>query len=314
MSISGKVFFKNVNLKVYLFFLLFTAILAVIMKLAKIYTATAFVSVAIIGVPKSLVFSNDGRAEIEVDYEASGFALLQNSFQKMMLEVPFKELAVNNGTYVWRHDLDRTKVMNIVNTVSDDIFVRPERLSFTVDSLSERMIPVVVEHNFEYNAGYGKDGLLEIAPSEVRIIGAAEKIAHIDTIYTIAVVRDKLSENISAQIALNVAQLPEGVSLVPEVVRLDQKVTKYTEGTLEVPIEIVNSDATVQIFPKKLKVFYKVPVKEFDRIRVTDFVVVCDFLKKNVEDQFMTLELIKKPNAVTDVRLGTKQVQYVIVQ
>ncbi|MFT5750782.1 MAG: hypothetical protein ACI828_000819 [Flavobacteriales bacterium] len=314
MSISGKVLFKNANLKVYLLFLLFTAILAVIMKLAKIYTATTMVSMTIVGAPQSLVFSNEGKGEIEVDYEASGFALVQNSFRKMTLEVPFKELSVNKGTYEWGHDLDRAKVINILNAGSEKIFVRPERLRFTVDILSERMIPVLVNQSFEYNAGYGSDGLLVIDPPMIRIIGAAEKIGQIDTIFTIPVVRDKLSDNISTEIALDVARLPEGISLVPEVVVIEQKVTKYTEGTLDIPIEIVNSDATVQLFPKKIKVFYQVPVKDFDRIRAMDFTIVCDFSSKNVTDQFMTLELTKKPNAVSDVRLGTKQVQYVIVQ
>tara|TARA_R110001632_G_C11357912_1_gene419054 strand:+ start:985 stop:1929 length:945 start_codon:yes stop_codon:yes gene_type:complete len=314
MSISDSSFFKNTNLKVYLFFLLFTTILAVIIKLAKVYDATTMVSMTVVGVPQSLVLSNEGQADIEVDYQTNGFTLLQNGFQNMTLEVPFKELSENNGGYEWRLDLNRPRVTQMLNTSNDKVFVRPERLFFSVDSLSEFTIPVVVRHSFEYDAGYGSDGPLIIKPSEVQIIGAADQITQIDTIFTVALEQGALSEDVSAQIALDLSQLPNGVTLVPDVVQLEQKVTKYTEGTLEIAVEVINANATVQLFPKKVKVFYQVAVKDFDQVHPGDFSVVCDFSKKNGDDHFMTLELARIPQVVSDVRLGTHQVQYVIVQ
>tara|TARA_R110002051_G_scaffold13435_2_gene44826 strand:- start:12982 stop:13926 length:945 start_codon:yes stop_codon:yes gene_type:complete len=314
MSISDSSFFKNTNLKVYLFFLLFTTVLAVIIKLAKVYDATTIVTMTVVGVPQSLVLSNEGQAAVEVDYETNGFTLLQNGFQNMELKVPFKDLSENNGGYEWRFDLNRLKVAQMLNASNDKLFVRPERLFFSVDSLSEFTVPVVVRHNFEYGAGYGSDGPLVIEPSEVQIIGAADKISQIDTIYTVPLEKGKLSENVSTQIALDISLLPTGVTLIPEVVQLDQKVTKYTEGTLEIAVEIINADATVQLFPKKIKVFYQVAVKDFDQVHPGDFSVVCDFSKKNVDDHYMTLELARAPKVVSDVRLGTNQVKYVIVE
>lgn len=313
MSFNQNTFLKNANLKMYLFFLLFTAILAVIIKLAKVYSTTTTVEITVLNTPENLVFSSEDRMKIEVDYEANGFTLLQNSFKSMTLEIPFKELSKNNGTYEWSHDFDRTKVFDILDTGNEKVFVRPERLRFTVDSLAERAIPVVVMQNFTYSSGYGSDGSLEIDPPVVQIIGATDAIKSIGSIRTVELVQNDVHENINTKVALDMSELAVGVKLVPQYVQLRQNVSKYTEGTLEVPVEILNTDASVQLFPKKIKVFYQVPVKDFDRIRVTDFKVVCDFTKKNVAGQFMSLELEQKPSEVSGVRLGTKQVQYVIV-
>lgn len=313
MSLRKKIFFKNANLKGYFFFLLFTTILAVIIKLAKVYTTSAIVSITIVEVPENLIFSNDGHAEMEVDYEASGFALMRNSFGTKSLEISFKELSVNKGVYEWSHDLDRGKVIDMLNATNDKVAVRPKRIAFIVDSLEERVVSVVTSHDFRFSSGYGSDGLLEITPPTVRLIGAADKILNIESVSTVEVVQDELHENINMRIALDASKLPEGVRLVPNNVLLEQKVTKYTEGTLEVPVEIENADVPVQLFPKKVKVFYQVPVKDFDRIRSSDFKIICDFSKKNATDQFMSLQLSQKPNVVSGVRLGTKQVQYVIV-
>ena len=106
----------------------------------------------------------------------------------------------------------------------------------------------------------------------------------------------------------------DGIELYRHTVDYNLSIEKFTEGKLEIPIEILNppKGKEVKIFPKQLNVIYKVSLKNFSKITKDDFKLVCDFKDIDETQQFLIPKIVDKPEIVSSVRLNLKKVQFVL--
>ncbi|MEQ3656947.1 MAG: hypothetical protein ABNH00_13850 [Dokdonia sp.] len=313
MPVKFSAIFKNTNVKGYFFFLLLTTVLAVIIKLAKNYDTTAVLDVNIKNIPKNLVLTDGGITSLSVDYITTGFMLVANDFTKTPLEIPFDQLTSKSNKYQLPTQEISSLVASHLNAANQKLTIRPSTISFDADSLAQKEVMVVSRHQLDYSSGYGLVQAPTLRPNRVILTGAADVLSAIDTIYTEEVRREALNENTTITLSIDRTNLASDIGITPERVDLDVKVAPFTEGAMDIPISIINADATLQLFPKQTKVFYKVPIDAFEDIRPSDFRVICDFSKKNTATQVMLLEIEKKPEQVTELRLGVNKVQYLIV-
>lgn len=304
---------KNTNVKGYLFFLLFTTVLAVIIKLAKNYDTTAVIEVQIKDIPQNLVLTDGGLASLSVDYITTGFMLVANDFTKTPLEIPFDQLSFKSSLYQLPTQEISPLVASHLNAANQKLTIRPNTISFGADSLAQKEVVVVSRHQLDYASGYGPVETPTLSPNSVLLTGASDILATIDTIYTEVVDRKSIKESTTIALTIDKSNLASDIRITPEQIDLDVKVAPFTEGAMDIPISVINADATLQLFPKQTKVFYKVPIDAFEDIKPSDFKVICDFSKKNTESQVMLLEIAKKPDQVTELRLGVNKVQYLIV-
>lgn len=313
MPVQLSAILKNSNVKGYLFFLLLTTVLAVIIKMAKTYDTTAILDVEIRDVPQNLVLKSAATTTLTVDYATTGFMLVANDIANTPLEIPFERLSPNDTKYELKGEAIKTAVVNHLSAVDPQIVIRPNTITFAVDSLAQKEVPVVARLQLKYSSGYGPSEKPKLNPDLITLIGASDVINTIDTVYTQEFNQEEVKEPATIDIPIDRSLFSDAVRLRPDHVSLDIKVTPFTEGTLEIPITVINADASLQLFPKQTKVFYKVPVDAFEEIRASDFKIICDFAKKNTATQVMLLEIQQKPEKVTEVRLGVNKVQYLIV-
>jgi hypothetical protein len=102
-----------------------------------------------------------------------------------------------------------------------------------------------------------------------------------------------------------------------QMITVSAKVEKFTEGTLEVPITIVNKplDVSINYFPKSISVSYYVSLNNYKSIKPTDFKVECDFAEiDNSIKTFFTPKLVKTPELVKNARLKQNKVEFILIQ
>jgi hypothetical protein len=92
------------------------------------------------------------------------------------------------------------------------------------------------------------------------------------------------------------------------------KVDKFTEGTIQVPIDIINvpKDFKINYFPKVVGVSYYTSLSTFNEVNINEFIVECDY--KNLVEGSTHLEpkLMKSPKNVKNVRLNQKRIEFII--
>ncbi|WP_299766677.1 hypothetical protein [uncultured Dokdonia sp.] len=315
MSNFKGITFKRTNVREFLFFLMLTTILAVLIKLSKNYTKIYSLPVTVVNTPIDKVVSNLEPEELEVTTSLSGFALLSNQFSDFELAIDFSQLEkTSNKKYQYVPEGHPLEIANAFSGISEVTAVRPKQIEIQIDSLASKDVPVTSFLSSEYKTGYGPNGKATLTPSVVRIVGPKAYIDTITSVQTISKSITGISENIETQLAIDSLALHKEIKLSSYEVVYTQEVAKFTEGSFSIPVKLINTDGVdVKIFPKTVDIYFTVPIDAYESITVNDFEIICDFKKRNSEDDFIVLTIKRAPIEVRSTRLATKQIKYIVV-
>ena len=172
---------------------------------------------------------------------------------------------------------------------------------------------VIPDIEVSYAPGYNSDEQFVIEPDSIEISGSKKVLDSIKSIYTQKVILKNISSNTKGMVGIDTTPYPK-VTYYQQEVEYLVKTKKFTEGRLNIPIEILNApkDASVSIFPKEVIVIYRVSLDGFEMISKNDFVVVCDFSDLSENQNFLIPKIKKKPSSVNVIRLNINKVQFVL--
>ncbi|RMB56130.1 YbbR-like domain-containing protein [Dokdonia sinensis] len=316
MTLKNGNWFDNSNVKGYLFFLLFTTVVAIFIKLANSYTTNKSFTIVLVGIPDNLAVDASDVNTVTVYYETIGFKLVSNSFRESIINIPFDSLIKNNAddTYTLSKERIRARIKEFLNLSTNDFRITPEQILYTANRLASKEIPITLRSNINYEVGFGAVDSITVVPSLLKIIGPRRDIDSIERLYTQKIVLENVMMDVSQNVSIDVSDLAKGVTVVPETVKVSQSVEKFTEGSVVVPVTLNNSDGrTIQLFPKEVTLFYAVPISTYDDVKVSDFTVEAITASDNNNESHLALAVTKKPAIVSQTRLSQNQVQYIIV-
>ncbi|WP_299678689.1 CdaR family protein [uncultured Dokdonia sp.] len=315
MSIFKGITFKRANVREFLFFLLLTTVLAILIKLSKDYTKIYSLPVSVVSTPIDKVVSTIQPNTLDVTTRLSGFALLSNQFSDFELAIDFNQLEkTSNKQYRYIPEGHPLEIANAFSGVSEVTAISPQQVAIQIDSLASKDIPVKSSVVTQYKTGYGPNGKAALEPATVRIVGPKAYIDTITSVQTVPKNIAEVSENIAVTLSIDSLALHEEVRLSSYAITYTQGVAKFTEGSFSIPVKLINAGGTaVKIFPKTVDVYFTVPIDAYESITSNDFEVVCDFKNRNVEDDFIALTVRRSSKSAKNIRLATKQIKYIVV-
>ncbi|MEP0265566.1 hypothetical protein [Dokdonia sp.] len=315
MSVFKGISFKRSNVREFLFFLLLTAIFAVLSKLSKNYTTVYTIPIQVENVPIDKVVSTIIPSTLEITTNLNGFAVLSNQFSDFKLLIDFDQLEKTaSEAYRYIPDGHPLEIAEVLSGVSEITAIRPQQVTIQVDALASKEVPVYPTIEAAYETGYGPKEEATLTPTHVTVVGPKTYIDTITFIQTKKQDFTDVSDTILTQLRVDSLALPQEIKLSSYTFEYKQEVTKFTEGSFSIPVKVVNKNANdVKIFPKTVEVYFTVSLEAYESIKAIDFEVICDFSKHTNQDDFIILDLKKYPNTVKSARLGTKQIKYIVV-
>lgn len=307
------------NNRAKIFFLFISIILWMLIKLSKPgYVNSIRFPVSYENLPSGKVLMNKPPEFIRLQMEASGFTLLKYSL------VSYKDLRVNlenvlplnNGVYYWLPNLDMRDLEVQFNEDATILDISPDTVFFNFESEISRKIPV--KHNIKIEPGSGLSLYNKplLKPDSVLVKGPSNTIDGLEYIETKSyTVSAQSGDSLKATIALKLPELNK-VSFSSSKVQAKIQLTRMTEETMEVPIEILNvpDSLAVELFPATTNLTYRVALRDFHRVRPDDFAVTANYavLQKNSESRFLNLTVEEFPDIIRQVDLDPKRVEYII--
>ena len=315
MSIFKRATLKKASAREFLFFLLLTTVLAILIKLSKNYTKVYTLPVTVENVPLEKVVSSLEPTTLQVTTTLSGFTLLSNQFSDFKLTVNFEELEkIGPTTFRYVPEVNAEAMTNVFSSTSKINAIRPKELLISVDSLSSKEVPVSSSLSVAYKTGYAANGNAVLTPEKIRVVGPKAYIDTITLLQTHPKQLTEVSENIETALQIDSLALQKEVKLSTYKVEYRQEVAKFTEGSFSVPVKLINAgDSDVKIFPKTVDVYFTVPIDTYESITANDFEIVCDFKNRDIQNDFIALTIRKSPQAIKSIRLATKQIKYILV-
>lgn len=315
MSILKGLKLNSANARGFLFFLLLTSILATLIKLSKSYEISRSLSVEVTDLPLDRTVSSIIPKTLEVEAETTGFSLLRNTFNGQKLRIPYDELeTVSSGSFIFTPLDHKNTIQRSLASKALIVSIKPKKVAVRIDSLASKRVVVIPQTSISYATGYSAANNVISEPDSITIVGPSEILKEIELVNTRKLDKNEVNESIKMLIGIDKDSISSKVKLSQDEVIIEQRVSRFTEGAVTVPITILNDkDNKLKILPKTVQIVYKVALDDFETIRASDFLVTCDYNKVSTSRDYLALKIERQPTTISGARLATKQAKYIII-
>ena len=311
-------FVKSRKLNVFSFFLLLSFLFLVVAKLSKTYKDTIVYHIKYANVPEQYSITNEYDSLMKVRVEAYGFHLITHNFYKHKFTVNFEDdIDKADQQYRWSTDKGLSKISADLGANIEVLDIIPDSLKFPFEIMAVKSVPISLNSEIEYSIGYDILDSLIMDPDSVKVIGPKKSIESINKIETTVLKLKDVAKSVDQKVSLELNPKLKDVRLSRKEIKVKGKVEKFTEGTFEVPVNVINlpKDVKINYFPKTVLVSYYVSLENYKKVKALDFKIVCDFNDvKDMDKTFFNPVLTQKPSVVKSARLKQNKIEFILIE
>lgn len=300
----------------FLLFIILSVVFWFMTKLSKEYDSTLEYPVSYINLPEDKLLQEAPVEVIEIHVKTTGFKLISATFFPTELKIDVSNLNWKSSTdYYLLLSQQRLAIQKQMKTgVEIDFFIN-DSIHFNLGKLKNKKVPVKPLLDLSYATGFELNGNITTVPDSILISGPESILDTIDFVSTKLLQIKKLNNSIDQTIEIERFSSDSNVKLQQKNIKIIANVEKYTEGTLEIPFEVLNlpENNIINTFPKVVKVTYKVALSNFNKIDFTSFLIHCDYQvsqKNNLS--YLIPILVEKSPMVKYVRMSPMKIDYII--
>ncbi len=312
-SKSGKPWIKRGPLKTFLFFLGFSAVIWIFVQFSKQYTVAVELPLSYVNIPMDKIIGENAPKTLDLRLRDYGFNIARYKMIPPNLAIDVSDARQVGGQLIYDLEQQKQSILSQLNVDYEDATFLQENITLDFEQKAVKTVTVVSNMELGFSVGYSALEEIRIEPDTVRVSGPRSIIDTLEEIGTVPMKIDNISKDIQGKIKLDTKGL-DNITLFQDEVKYSLRTDKFTEGRVEIPIEMVNvpENYNVVIFPKEVVVYYQVSLQDFDKIKPTSFNVVVDFRNTLPEEGYLVAQVIQKPALVNNVRLSEKRIQYVV--
>jgi hypothetical protein len=300
---------KKRNYKAFIFILFFTMLIWLFVQMSKSYDDSISLSITLKEVPENIIIENPVHS-LEVDIQQTGFKILFMSLFNSSMDIHFNQLDSLNNRFVYVTEKHKKEISKSLNLKPSDIQMSIDSLVYKHFRLATKTLKVKPNFKVDFAIGYDSTATFVFEPQFVKVSGNDSILNTIEHIYTKPKDFKKVSDTLKGSIRI---QTIDSVSINYFDTEIDYflPVSKFTEGSFEIPIEVsqTNTNQDIVIFPKTVNVNFKTSLANFERIDESGFKAIAKYIPS---EDFMILELVEQPKWVKNVTLDSFKVDYLI--
>ena len=288
------------------------------MSLSKEYTITVSFPVNYINLPKDKVLSNTLPESIDIEIKSSGFNLLKYKLkrQRDIVSIDIKDakpLSSRNHYFL----LTNSKVDKITSQFSNDIKIlriEPDSIFLNFNKKITKSVPVKAKLNLSFESQFQQADSVKLNPSFITISGASDIIEKIKEVETVPMNIKNINSSVSVKLPISMTADLKFVECSPASIQAQVNVTKFTEGNIDLPIEVDNLPARfgLKTFPDKVSIKYIVAFENYEKINPSQFRAVVDYKKIESGNNKLKVQIVKYPSEVHSIKISPEKVEYII--
>ncbi|MEN8858125.1 MAG: CdaR family protein [Flavobacteriaceae bacterium] len=285
-------------------------------KLSKEYDTTIKYPISYQNLPNDKLLQEDPLSEIDVHIKATGFKLISAEiFPKNLLIDASNIYSKSINDYYLLLSQQRLSLQKQMRTgVQIDHFIN-DSIKFNLGLLKVKKVPVKVATDITYSSGYELNGVLQVSPDSITINGPEFILDTIHFVSTTLLQKKGINNSIDQELMIKNFDASSNVKFNQKKVAVKALVEKYTEGTFEVPFEIVNlpEGMTINTFPKLVKITFRVALSNFNKVDASSFVIECNYKMSNENSlSYLIPRLVEKSSLVKNTKISPLKIDYII--
>lgn len=286
-----------------------------LINLSKKYTSKIVYIIEYKDLPQNKILQEEPLKKISVTVKGSGFNLLAASFSTKKVFFSLEKLIKkSNREFVLLTKSQEEEIQKKLKSGLELVKVSKDSIYFKLGTLASKKVPIQIDLNLDYKLGYGMENIA-LERDSVILSGPELQLNKIEFIKTKQLTLQEVSEDVSVDLDFELPKDVVGIKLNLEKVKVRVLVDKFTEGSFEIPIKIIGIPKGMKLntFPKKVKVFFKVGLKNYQKITEDLFEIVCDYKKTKKDNlQYLVPEIKNKPELISTIRITPQRVDFLI--
>ena len=305
--------FKKSSIKTFSFFLVFAAVVWILVQFSKTYTQVIEIPVNYVNTPLDKSISDEKPDHVDLQLQDNGFNIYYYKIFNPKLEVDLSKAKEDNGKLVYSLQNHLSDIEQQLNIDFENSLIVQEEIVVPFQFKKEKMLKVEPRIEVSYAVGFSADQPVTLQPDSVKVSGPEKIIDSINSVPTRSLKLNKVNSDLEGNVEIDTSSLGE-LSFYDNSVKYYQKVEKFTEGSAEITVEVINvpDNLNLAYFPKTVIVYYQVNLQQFESVSASDFRVVCDYNEIKNGDDYMIAKIAEKPQFINNVRLNERRIQFVI--
>lgn len=306
---------KKRKVKVFLLFLLCSALIWFINNLSRPYVGNAVFDLQFVNMPEGFLFEKASKNSIDVKLRAGGFQFLRFNFTNKKVNIDLSELESGSSTFFAPPNTYRKQIEQQLSGSMALLEIDNDTLFFDMLAVKSKKVPIKPRVVMNLAKNYLLDGKLQISPDTITVTGPGEEIDTINFVRTEKITLPDLASNFSEDIDL--VQSPELENTSYSVYRINLKgeIARFSERIFKLPIQKMNfpEGVDVRTFPEMVSVLCKAKMKQLKDLEDSDFQVIADYesIKKSASNE-ISLKLSKKPDGLHSAKLLETEVEFIL--
>jgi YbbR domain-containing protein len=293
----------------------------VLISLTKYYNGSIEAEISYENLPPVKGLSSSLPHKLQIELNTRGFDLLMYSVHLRSLRVRIDANEYLSGLSTAERKKGTLTGDYLRKVISDQLSpesrigkISPENIFLNFSDRSLKKLPVKLNISISFDKQYGFSDSILLKPDSVLISGPENVINNIDEIETVFKKFVNVKESIHANLPL-LLRKKDGLLVSDKVISVDIPVEKYTEASLEIPVEVINvkKSMIVKTMPAKVNVTFRVSLKNYKKIDAELFSAVADFSEVGQRPgSRLEVNLVKYPSFLKAVKLSPRKVDYMI--
>lgn len=308
----------NRRVVTFLFCLLASAFFWVMMSLSKEYIIEINFPVQYINFPIDRIVANRLPETIDIEMRSTGFNLLVYKINRKRDTITVdakdsKHLPSKNNFYI----LPNARIDKIATQFENDIKIMkvyPDTIFLNYNRKKSKKVSIRTNIKLSFDNLYQQTDSIKLSPAFITVSGASELVDKITFVETKPVKLKKLSDTTTFELRIVKSPNLKLLELSESTIKARVNVTKFTEASIELPIEVENlpPGMSLKTFPDRITVKYNVAFKNYESITHLQFRAIVDYLKIEKGSNKLKIILVKSPSDIRAIKLSPEKVEYII--
>ncbi len=297
------------NLHIIIISFLFSIILWVSISLSNDYYATFNIPIKLIDFPDGFTTGTKLPSTVSVKLKGKGWKLIAATLTTE------SDYVVPVGKEVGRRTINLYNYLVENQWLSSDVEViniSPDTLTFYVEKIASKRMPIVPDINLKFKNGYGLASGMTIQPESTIVFGPEDYLRKLKSISTEKVEFEELDSKTTEQVSLE--KLPGmNYSSPTIIINLDvQKIVDKTFDNVFVKVNDVPRDRDVVLLPNRINIGVRGGIDILGRLDSTRFKAYVNY-REVVEDTLGSVApVVSIPNNTTLIFIKPERLRYII--
>ena len=308
---------QNKNTIIFIISVVIATFMWLLIKLSKEYEIVIQVPIEYVNMPSDKVLIKSADSVLRINIIDNGFDLLGNKISST-----YKLYSFDVNTFrSQKISANKTKYYNLTNTFYDRVKsefgssskitqIKPDSLVLIFEKLASKKVKITADISIDLAPQYQLSKETKLSPDSVMLFGSEKELSKTDSISTENLKYKDLDKDIHTKLSL---LIPKHIKSQINNVQLDINIEKFTEASLEVPIQTnLPKNVQVKIFPKQVKIKYAIALDHYHLIKTNQFQVLG--VRDSLSVGKLNISLKKFPEHIRVIDYSPKMAEYIIIK